>query len=245
MSGKASLDSFAQEHGTTDSIREETDQRESEDEPPVDIPSPEPPLEGAIDEEYIHPDRHVNLDHVPEYWQRNADTWNLIPLGEFVVIFDETSCQHGWPNSNELQTGVYLRGRHQSNPPAPVEVDDDLLRGVATTAVQAAHKIVSEYDLTDAPVVGVTKECGTSLSIYLDTGAKPRMRRVYDKRESKRSALPTTIPETDDSPPLFHGFSSIRLFNKGTREHEIYVEAEEPRLSIADIGWTKMLNRSF
>jgi hypothetical protein len=134
-----------------------------------------------------------------------------------------------------------------SNPPAPVAVDDELLAGAATTAAQAAHKVVSQHHLTDAPVVGLTKECATSLSIYVDSNVGPRQRVVYTNGHD--TTLSPTIPGADESPPLFHGFTKIRLFNKqsGGREHpghEVYTKAEQPRLSLADIGWTQMLNDS-
>ncbi|EMA24889.1 hypothetical protein [Haloarcula marismortui] len=247
MPENATLSGFASEHGTTDSIRSEPQERQSEAEADTDTPSPEPPVDGVVDEQYIFDDRHVSLDQVPEYWLEEQQAWNLIPRGAFSIIFDENHCQHGWPSSDELQTGVYLRGNHQSHPPAPVEVDDELLRGAATTAAQAAYKILSEFNLTDAPLVGLTKECSTSLSIYLDATTKPRQRVVYDSTDPEQSHLPATISGTGDSPPLFHGFPHIRLFNKSTGDHpghEVYVKAEEPRLSLTDIGWTQTLNNS-
>jgi hypothetical protein len=251
MPENATLSGFASEHGTTDNIRSEPQEEQPEADADTSIPSPEPPVDGAVDERYIFDDRHVSLDQVPEYWLEEQQAWNLIPRGAFSIIFDETHCQHGWPTSTDLQTGVYLRGNHQSHPPAPVETDNELLRGAATTAAQAAYKILSEFNLTDAPLVGLTKECSTSLSIYLDATTKPRQRVVYDSTNPEQSHLPATIPGTEDSPPLFHGFSHIRLFNKSTGDqdrdhpgHEVYVKAEEPRLSLAGIGWTQTLNNS-
>jgi hypothetical protein len=249
MPENATLSGFASEHGTTDNIRSKPQERQPEAESDTNAPSPEPPVDGAVDEQYIFDDRHVSLDQIPRYWLEEQQAWNLIPRGAFSIIFDETHCQHGWPTSTDLQTGVYLRGNHQSHPPAPTEADDELLQGAATTAAQAAYKILSEFNLTDAPLVGLTKECSTSLSIYLDATTKPRQRVVYDSTNPEQSHLPATIPGTEDSPPLFHGFSHIRLFNKSTGDrdhpgHEVYVKAEEPRLSLAGIGWTQTLNNS-
>ncbi|RLM94310.1 hypothetical protein D3D01_15720 [Haloarcula sp. Atlit-7R] len=246
------LTDFAEEHGTADSIsNSNTDTTgESGEDSPDDIPAPLLPLDGAVGEEYIFPDRHVSLNQVPQYWENTRNSWNLIPKGAFSIIFDSTSCQNGWPKDSELQTGVYLRGKHISNPPAPVEVDDQLLCGAATTAAQAAYKILSEYDLTDAPVVGLTKECSTSLSIYLDARKKPRQQTVFHRSAPENSELEATIPPTKQSPALFHGFEHIRLFNKSIKNrsnhpgHEIYTEATKPRLSLDDIGWTGMLNDS-
>jgi len=264
MSKEITLGEFAEEHGTADDIRSETTTRQRKSQQPEEgntsngggdddtaatTPTAELPITGSVGERYIHPDRHVEVSQIPRYWRDEQAEWNLIPRGEFAVIFDETTCQHGWPVGTDLQAGVYLRGNHQSSPPAPVGIRDSLLRGAATTAAQAAHKIVSESDLTDAPLVGLTKECATSLSIYLDTPVEPRQRVVYDSTNPEQSHLPATIPGTEDSPPLFHGFSHIRLFNKNTGDrdhpgHEVYIKAEEPRLSLLDIGWTQTLNNS-
>jgi len=246
------LTDFAEEHGTTDSISdsstkspEDTDQDTTDSVPPSLLP-----LDGAVDEKYIFADRHVSLNQVPQYWEETQNPWNLIPRGAFSIIFDSTSCQYGWPIESELETGVYLRGKHMSSPPAPVEVDDQLLYGAATTAAQAAYKILSEYDLTNAPVVGLTKESGTSLSIYLDAAKKPRQRTVFESSSPENSELEATIPATENTPALFHGFGHIRLFNQSTKQgdsysgHNVYTEATEPRLSLADIGWTGMLNNS-
>lgn len=259
MSPNATLGSFAEEHGTTDSLSRDSDtgtdghppqEKPDQNTQPSDLPlTPEGievelPLDSGVPDQYIQEDRHVPLSWIPEYWQEKQSDWNLLPKGSFSIIFDEKHCQHGWPIDSELQTGVYLRGKHGITPPTPVEVDDDLLAAAATTAAQAAHEIVSDYDLTNAPVVGLTKECATSLSVYLDSSVAPRQRVVYTNRSDTTTQLKPTTPGTDGCPPLFRGFTHIRLFNKGSKPHEIYTKAEQPRLSLPDIGWTQTLNNS-
>lgn len=259
--GNATISEFAKEYGTADpSERKQTGEdgdaapgdgqqsaaggdSEAVDSGAADI-EVEYPVTGPVDEEYIRPDGHVPIDRVPKYWEDERVGWNLIPRGRFSVVFDPSGCETGWQREDTVtDEGVYLPDRHVVTPPAPVEVDDQLLSTAVDAALEAARTVLNEYNFTSAPVVAVTKENRTTLDIQVGSNADPRQRELFNSARPDESYLPVTVPATDDSPALFKGFSHVRLFNNksGKPGHEIYTKATQPRLSLREVGYTSRL----
>lgn len=199
------LDNFADEHGTTDDIRDDV--------------VLDPPEDGHL--------RRVNEIH--DYWrglERLGDGYynaqSMVPPGEFSIVVDVDAVERGWGSDEPLEPGVWLSGKADVGtlkPPTPVNIDDRYLRFAAEACVIAARELV------DDRVVALSTSLHETLTVKVPN-EEPGYQE-YLLGEGVHGGIP---PE--DGAETKHGFFSVRKMGTPAK---IYTHAEVPRLTFDDL----------